>query len=58
SLRNEGKAIRLISSDLDEVLDLSDRIAVIFEGRFVAIGKPHEFTLEKLGLLMGGVVEA
>ncbi len=54
-LRDRGKAILLISTDLDEVLQLSDRIAVIYEGKIMAIGKPEEFTLERLGLLMGGV---
>ena len=54
-LREMGVAILLISSDLDEVLQLSDRIAVIYEGKIMAIGRPQDFTLEKLGLLMGGV---
>ncbi len=54
-LRDEGKAILLISTDLDEILQLSDRIAVIYEGKIMAVGKPEEFTLERLGLLMGGV---
>ncbi len=54
-LRDEGKAILLISSDLDEVLQLSDRLAVIYEGKFMSVGRPEEYTLEKLGLLMGGV---
>ena len=54
-LREMGVAILLISSDLDEVLQLSDRIAVIYEGKIMAMGKPQDFTLEKLGLLMGGV---
>ncbi|ASJ16271.1 ABC transporter ATP-binding protein [Thermococcus chitonophagus] len=54
-LRNEGKAVLLISTDLDEIIQLSDRIAVIYEGRIMAIGKSEEFSLERLGLLMGGV---
>jgi len=54
-LREMGVAILLISSDLDEVLQLSDRIAVIYEGKIMAMGRPQDFTLEKLGLLMGGV---
>ncbi|RLF90963.1 ABC transporter ATP-binding protein [Thermococci archaeon] len=54
-LRDEGKAILLISTDLDEILQLSDKIAVIYEGRIMAFDKSEEFTLEKLGLLMGGV---
>lgn len=55
NLRDSGKAVLLISTDLDEVLQLSDRIAVIYEGRIMAVGRPEEFTLERLGLLMGGV---
>lgn len=55
SLRDRGKAILLISTDLDEILQLSDRIAVIYEGRIMAIGRTEEYTLERLGLLMGGV---
>ena len=58
ALRDQDKAILLISTDLDEIMQLSDRIAVIYEGKIMAIGKPEEFTLERLGLLMGGVVES
>ncbi|AEC51233.1 sugar transport ATP-binding protein [Pyrococcus sp. NA2] len=54
-LRDQGKAILLISTDLDEILQLSDRIAVIYEGRIMGIGKAEEFSIERLGLLMGGV---
>lgn len=53
--RDEGKALVLISSDLDEIFELSDRIAVMYEGRFLGIGRNEEFTIEKLGLLMGGI---
>ncbi|MCS7102396.1 MAG: ABC transporter ATP-binding protein [Candidatus Korarchaeum sp.] len=53
--RGEGKAIILISTDLDEVFELSDRIAVMYEGRFIGIGRNEDFTVERLGLLMGGV---
>ncbi len=55
SLRNEGKAVLLISTDLDEILQLSDRIAVMYEGRIMALKRANEFTIEELGLLMGGV---
>ncbi len=57
-LRDEGKAVLLISTDLDEIMQLSDRIAVIYEGKIMAVGRPEEFTLEKIGLLMGGVQHA
>ncbi len=55
AMREQGCAILLVSSDLDEVLALSDRVAVIYEGRFMGIGKPEEFTLEEIGLMMGGM---
>lgn len=52
--RAMGTAILLISEDLDEMLALSDRIAVIYEGRIVRILPRAEATPEKLGLLMTG----
>jgi simple sugar transport system ATP-binding protein len=56
--RKEGTAILLISEDLDEILALSDRIAVIYEGQIMDIVPREEATPEKLGLLMAGVKEA
>jgi ABC-type uncharacterized transport system ATPase subunit len=53
--RHEGTAILLISEDLDEILALSDRIAVIYEGRIMGIVDRSRATPEKLGLLMAGV---
>jgi len=53
--RKEGTAILLISEDLDEILALSDRIAVIYEGQIMDILPREEATPEKLGLLMAGV---
>nr|WP_243700628.1 MULTISPECIES: ABC transporter ATP-binding protein [Caldanaerobacter] len=55
SLREQGKAILLISADLDEVLSLSDRIGVMYKGKIVAEFKPEETTLEQIGLYMLGV---
>lgn len=55
--RENGVAILLISEDLDEILELSDRIAVMFEGRIVGIVNRGEATPEDLGLLMAGVVK-
>jgi len=54
-MRDHGRAILLVSADLDEVLALSDRIAIMYEGRFMAVAKPGDFDREKIGLLMGGV---
>lgn len=55
--RASGAAILLISEDLDEILALSDRIAVIYEGQIMDILPRAEATPERLGLLMAGVKE-
>jgi simple sugar transport system ATP-binding protein len=52
--RRAGTAVLMISEDLDEVLALSDRIAVIYEGRIAGIFPAADATPEKLGLLMSG----
>jgi general nucleoside transport system ATP-binding protein len=52
--RDEGVATLLVSAELDEILALSDRIAVMFHGRIVAVLPAAEATREKLGLLMAG----
>jgi simple sugar transport system ATP-binding protein len=51
--RDEGTAVLLVSAELDEVRSLSDRIAVMYEGRIVSIESP-ETPEERLGLLMTG----
>lgn len=56
--RDSGTAIVLLSEDLDEVLALSDRIAVIYEGRIMGVIPAAEATPEKLGLLMAGAAAA
>lgn len=53
-LRDEGKAVLLISADLDEVRALSDRILVLYEGQIVSESMPEEYTEVQLGLLMTG----
>jgi simple sugar transport system ATP-binding protein len=53
--RAAGKAILLISEDLDEVRSLSDRIAVIYEGRIVGVVERNQATVEEIGLMMAGV---
>jgi simple sugar transport system ATP-binding protein len=55
--RDEGCGILLVSPELDEIMNLSDRIAVMFDGRIVAILSPEEATRERLGLLMAGIPE-
>ncbi|WP_026692428.1 ABC transporter ATP-binding protein [Peribacillus kribbensis] len=52
--RDRGKGVLLISFELDEVLNVSDRIAVIYEGKIVAIVDPKQTTEQELGLLMAG----
>lgn len=53
--RDSGKAVLLISADLNEVMSLSDRIAVLFEGEFADIIDARDATEMKLGLMMSGV---
>lgn len=53
--RKEGLGILLISEELDEILNLSDRIAVIFKGQIQKVLPRKEATRSKLGILMAGV---
>jgi simple sugar transport system ATP-binding protein len=53
--RDKGAAVLLVSSELDEILSLSDRIAVIYGGEILAILPAEEATKEQVGLLMAGV---
>jgi simple sugar transport system ATP-binding protein len=53
--RTRGAATLLISEDLDELLALSDRIAVLFDGRVMGILPARGADLEEIGLLMAGV---
>lgn len=55
--RDKGKAVLLISFELDEVMNVSDRIAVIYDGQIVDTVNPLETTEQKLGLLMAGNTE-
>jgi general nucleoside transport system ATP-binding protein len=52
--RDEGTAVLIVSTELDEVLALADRIAVMYQGRIVDIVDPKQATPELLGMLMGG----
>ena len=52
--RDEGAGVLLVSSELEEILTLSDRILVMFEGRIVAEYRRGEVTERELGLKMGG----
>jgi simple sugar transport system ATP-binding protein len=53
--RNARTAILMISEDLDEVFGLSDRIAVLYEGKIMGIVDPKTATREEVGLMMAGV---
>jgi len=53
--RDKGAGVLLISEDLDEIFALSDRIAVIYEGKIIDILSRDEYSKEKIGLLMAGV---
>jgi general nucleoside transport system ATP-binding protein len=52
--RDRGAAVVLISEDLDELFALSDRIAVLSQGRLSAAEPVEELTIERVGLLMAG----
>ena len=52
--RDQGKAVLLVSLELDEVMNLSDRILVFYEGEIVGEFDPQAVTVEELGLYMAG----
>ena len=52
--RDRGAGVLLMSEDLDEIFQLSDRIAVIFDGRIVAVTEPDATSLEEIGMHMAG----
>jgi simple sugar transport system ATP-binding protein len=54
--RDAGAAVLIVSTELDEVLALGDRVAVMYEGRIVKILDAKDATRERVGLLMGGSV--
>ncbi len=58
ALKNAGKAVLYISTELEHVLTVADRVAVMCEGEVTGIIKPEEATAERMGLLMAGVREA
>ncbi|RME83638.1 MAG: ABC transporter ATP-binding protein [Caldilineae bacterium] len=53
--RDEGVAVLLVSAELDEIMALSDRIAVMYKGEIIDIVPREEATREQIGLLMAGV---
>jgi simple sugar transport system ATP-binding protein len=57
ALRDAGKAVLLVSVELDEIMSLSDRIAVMFDGRIMGERLPGQTNERELGLMMAGVSE-
>ena len=57
ALRDQGKAILLVSVELDEIMSLSDRIAVMFDGQIMGERLPENTNAGELGLLMAGITE-
>ena len=55
ALRDQGKAILLVSVELDEIMSLSDRIAVMFDGQIMGERQASETNANELGLLMAGI---
>jgi general nucleoside transport system ATP-binding protein len=56
--RDEGAGVLLVSTELDEVLSLSDRVAVMYRGRILAVVDPSEVGRDQIGLMMAGSVDA
>ena len=57
ALRDQGKAILLVSVELEEILSLSDRIAVMFDGRMMGERLPADTDEKELGLMMAGMTK-
>ncbi len=54
--RDKGNAVLLVSTELDEVISLSDKIAVMYEGRIMGVLDKEEFDITKIGMMMAGHV--
>jgi simple sugar transport system ATP-binding protein len=55
--RDDGVAVLLVSAELDEIMSLSDRIAVIYKGQIIATLDADQASREGIGLLMAGIAE-
>ena len=53
--RDQGKGVLLMSFELDEVMNISDRIAVMYDGKVIAVVDAEQTNESELGLLMAGV---
>lgn len=56
-MRNQGKAVLIVSSELDEIMTLADRIIVLCDGRITGEGRPAELSERDIGLMMAGRFE-
>ena len=54
--RDEGAGVLLVSPELDEIMELSDRIAVMYRGRVLAVVPNKGISKENIGLMMAGVM--
>jgi len=54
--RDEGCAVMVVSTELDEIMELSDRIIVMFNGKLIDVVNAEDVTKEQVGLLMAGVI--
>ena len=54
--RDEGVAVILVSPELDEIMQLSDRIAVMYRGKILAIIPSGKASKEEIGLVMAGII--
>ncbi|MEL6211862.1 MAG: heme ABC transporter ATP-binding protein, partial [Pseudomonadota bacterium] len=57
ALRDQGKAILLVSVELEEILGLADRVAVMFDGRIMGERMTAQTNEKELGLLMAGITD-
>jgi len=57
SQRDAGLGVLFFSEDLDELLQISDRIAVLFEGKIMGVFDTNTVTIDRLGMLMAGMTE-
>ena len=55
--RKAGKSILLVSTELSEIFEMCDRIAVMYKGTFMGIYRSEELNTEKIGLLMAGYAQ-
>ena len=58
ALRDQGKAILLVSVELEEILALSDRVAVMFDGQVMGVREAADTDEKELGLMMAGITDA